>query len=82
LAWSSSSFAIASSSIGSANFALISFQRSTDLHLVGDALLHVLQHGLRGIELRLLRQEADRVALADERLADEVLVLAGHDAQQ
>src|SRR5205823_1786649 len=40
------------------------------------------EHGLVSVELWLLGQEAGRHALAEERLADEILILAGHDAQQ
>ena len=45
-------------------------------------LLDDLAHRLAGIELRLLRQQAARVALGEHRLAQVVLVHAGHDAQQ
>ena len=47
-----------------------------------DALHHVLAHGLVGIELRLLLQVADARALGHPGLAGELLVDAGHDAQQ
>ena len=50
--------------------------------LGGDALHHVLAHGLCLVELRLLLQVADARALRDPALADEILVDAGHDAQQ
>ena len=50
--------------------------------LGGDALHHVLAHGLFRIELRLLLQVADARAFGDPALAGEVLVDAGHDAQQ
>ena len=49
---------------------------------LGDALLDVAFHVLGRVEARLLRQEADLDALGRERLADEVRVLARHDAQQ
>ena len=47
-----------------------------------DALHHVLAHGLARIELRLLLQIADARALGHPALAGELLVDAGHDAQQ
>ena len=50
--------------------------------LLRDRILDMLEHGLRGIERRLLLQESDRVALRQERLAVVVLVEAGHDPQQ
>ena len=50
--------------------------------LGGDALHDVLAHVLGRIELRLLRQVADAGALGDPALAVQVLVDAGHDAQQ
>ncbi len=42
----------------------------------------VAQHVLRGIELRLLLQEPDGDAVRRPGLAGEILVDAGHDAQQ
>ena len=45
-------------------------------------LLDDLAHGLAGVELRLLRQEAARVALGEHRLAQVILVHARHDAQE
>ena len=53
-----------------------------DRLLGGDALHHVLAHGLGGIELRLLRQVADPGAFGDPALAGELLVDARHDPQQ
>jgi hypothetical protein len=53
-----------------------------DRLLLGDPFLDVAEDGLGGIELRLLGQEADRRPLRRERLAGELVVLAGHDAQQ
>ena len=47
-----------------------------------DALHDVLAHGELRIELRLLLQVADAGAFGDPALADELLVDAGHDAQQ
>ncbi len=47
-----------------------------------DGLLHVAEHGLLGIESRLLGQVTDGDAIGWPRLAEEVLVLAGHDAQE
>jgi hypothetical protein len=49
---------------------------------VAGAVLDVLEHRLQGIELRLLRQVADRDVLARPRLAGEILVEAGHDLDQ
>src|SRR5213076_1011583 len=46
------------------------------------ALLDVAAHVLVGLELRLLRQVADAQAVGGKRLAEEVAVDAGHDAQQ
>ncbi len=48
----------------------------------GDALHDVAEHVLLRIELRLLRQEADLGALGRPGLAGEILVEAGHDAQE
>jgi hypothetical protein len=45
-------------------------------------LFHVAEHVLRRIELGLLRQVADADAVGRPRLAEEVLVDAGHDAQK
>ena len=53
-----------------------------DLLLLGHRFHHVLEHVLRRIEHWLLRQVADARALRGEGLAREVLVDAGHDAQQ
>jgi hypothetical protein len=39
-------------------------------------------HGARLVQQRLLFQEADGVAGVEDRLADVVLIDAGHDAQQ
>jgi hypothetical protein len=50
--------------------------------LLAERLLDVAAHVLRGVELRLLREVADARALVRPRLALEVLVGAGHDAQQ
>ena len=47
-----------------------------------DAFLDVAEDVLRFVELRLLRQEADLDARARTRLAEDVLVLAGHDLEQ
>ena len=46
------------------------------------ALFHRLAHGHPRIELRLLRQVADLHVRHGNRLALEIAVLAGHDAQQ
>src|SRR5438034_1097494 len=46
------------------------------------AMLDVAAHILVGLELRLLRQVADAQAVGGKRLAEEVAVDAGHDAQQ
>src|SRR5438034_6947592 len=46
------------------------------------AMLDVAAHILVGLELRLLRQVADAQAVGGKRLAEEVAVGAGHDAQQ
>ena len=48
----------------------------------GDALHDVAEHVLGRIELRLLRQEADARAVRHPRLAREVVIEPGHDAQQ
>ena len=53
-----------------------------DRLLGGDALHHVLAHGLFRIELRLLFQVADAGAFGDPAFAGELGVDAGHDAQQ
>ena len=50
--------------------------------LGGDALHHVLAHGLFRVELRLLLEVADAGAFRDPALAGELGVDAGHDAQQ
>jgi hypothetical protein len=47
-----------------------------------DRFLDVSQHGLRRVELRLLRQEANARARMRPGFALELLVDAGHDAQQ
>ncbi len=47
-----------------------------------DRLTHHFDHGLGLVELRLLLEHADGVALAHGDLADVVLVDTGHDAQQ
>ena len=47
-----------------------------------DGFLNDLVHGLAGIERGLLLQQAARVALREHRLADVLVVHAGHDAQQ
>ena len=80
--WRSSSFVISSSSIGSANFALISsnsFSRSTiGLH----ALLDDLADGLRRIELRFLLEKTDRVARRNGVLPLNSLSTPARYAQQ
>jgi len=48
----------------------------------GSSRLDLLAHGLGGVELRLLRQVADLDARLRARLAEDVGVHAGHDAQQ
>ncbi len=50
--------------------------------LLGHRLLDVAEHVLGRVQERLLGQETDGIALVHERLAGEVLVLAGHDAQE
>ncbi len=64
-------------------------RRSVDLVETQQQLLHrrhglldVAEHRLAGIESRLLRQIPDLDAVGRPRLAEEVLVLAGHDAQE
>ena len=47
-----------------------------------DALANGLEDGLGGIELRVLLEEADGIALAEGDLADVALVLPGDDAEQ
>ena len=47
-----------------------------------DAFAHDLEDGFVGIELRLLLEEADGVALAHGDLADVVRVHAGDDPEQ
>ena len=49
---------------------------------LGHAVVHVAAHVLVGIEMRLLGQVADADAVGGMRLAEEVRVLAGHDAEQ
>ncbi len=49
---------------------------------VAETFLDRLAHGLRRIELRLLRQVADAQVRHRDRLALEVLVLPGHDPEQ
>jgi hypothetical protein len=72
---------------------LLGFDRLTELRAdlleppeqrpdLGDAFLHVAADVLRGIELGLLREITDPEARGGERLAEEVAVDAGHDAQQ
>ncbi len=48
----------------------------------GEAFLDVAEHVLVGVELGLLREEADLDAVGGPRFAEEVLVDAGEDAQQ
>jgi hypothetical protein len=72
LACSSSSLASRRRPSGSANFALIVVPAVHHRHLVGRRPPARSRARLRRIELRLLRQEADRVALAEERLADVI----------
>jgi hypothetical protein len=47
-----------------------------------DAFHHIAEHILLGIEMRLLRQIADRDAVRRPGLAVNVLVEAGHDLEQ
>ena len=47
-----------------------------------DALFDVAEHGLRGVELRLLCQEADGVPGRQRRFAGEIRVEAGHDPEE
>jgi hypothetical protein len=47
---------------------------------LGDPVLDVAAHVPRGVELRLLRQITDAQAVGGKRLAQEVVVDAGHDA--
>jgi hypothetical protein len=47
-----------------------------------DRLLDVLEHGLRRIEHGLLRQQPDGDAIARQRVAGEIGIEAGHDAEQ
>src|SRR5207244_5481640 len=49
---------------------------------LGDAFLDVAADVLGRIELRLLRQIADPESRGGKRLAEEVTVDAGHDAEQ
>ena len=53
-----------------------------DRLLLGDALHDVAEHVLRRVELRLLRQVADGGAIGEPGVAAELLVDAGHDAEQ
>ncbi|CAB4970225.1 unannotated protein [freshwater metagenome] len=46
---------------------------------LGDAILHVLQHGLRLVELRLLQEDPDGVAVHELGLAVRHFVESGHD---
>ncbi|CAB5001197.1 unannotated protein [freshwater metagenome] len=46
---------------------------------LGDAVLHVLEHRLRLVELRLLEEDPDGVAVHELGLAIRHLVEAGHD---
>ncbi len=50
--------------------------------VLGDALLDVLEHRLRGIETRFPVQEADRDTVGRKGLAEKGLILAGHNLQQ
>ena len=53
-----------------------------DHDLFGTGRGDVVEHVFRGVEFRLLRQVADLDALGGPGLADEVLIDAGHDAQE
>src|SRR5205807_9290327 len=59
---------------------LVEFFEEVDDRL--HALLDDLANALRRIELRLLFEKANRVAGREHRLADEIAVGAGQDAQQ
>ena len=58
------------------------FVELVDHDLFGTGRGDVLEDVLRGVEFRLLREVADLDALGGPGFADEVLVDAGHDAQQ
>ena len=79
---SAKTFSISSSSSGSPSLALISSKRVSRPRTSRHALLDVAAHVFRGVEPRLLRQVADPHAVGGPRLAEELLVDAGHDAQQ
>ena len=72
----------ARSSIGSANRSLIRLKRSSSANVPPTPSMTTLRTSLFGVELRLLRQEADPDAGLRARLAVDVLVDAGHDPQQ
>ena len=57
-------------------------ERVEQVALLGDAVLDVAAHVLRRVELRLLRQQADRRAGRQLGAAAGRLVQAGHDPQQ
>ena len=73
---------IASSSIGSANLALISSNSFKQIDGRLDRLLDDLLNGLRLVQLRLLLEIADRVALRKNDLAVKIFVGARDDPQQ
>jgi hypothetical protein len=73
---------ISSSSIGSANFSLISLKRLTNCDHLAEAFLDDLAHAAAGVEVGFLRQVADADAGLRAGLALDVLVDAGHDPQQ
>ena len=68
--------------IGSAKRALTVLEAAEERAGRGHALLDVAEHVLRRVEPRLLREVADPDALGRARLAEEVLVDAGHDAEE
>jgi hypothetical protein len=57
------------------------FELGLGFHDFAHAGFDFLAHGLGRVELRLLRQVADRQVRHRRRFADDVLVDAGHDAQ-
>jgi hypothetical protein len=73
---------LSKSASGSANAALIALKRSSFARCSCDATSDVAAHVLGRVELRLLLQVADARPLVRPRLALELLVDAGHDAQQ
>jgi hypothetical protein len=80
-AWRFISASISSAS-GSAKARVDLVELAQHVHHLLHAFFDDLAHGLGFVELRLLLQIADGVAGRQHRLADVVLLDAGHDAQQ